>query len=132
MIFSSQLLHKDSGTLQRFKSLCISSDYAASLVDKAIKKLRHCKAEVTPQLPEQNEEEAIDLMKKLLRVNPDDRITADEAIKHDYVIKFFNPSIEDKVKKFIVQPPIDDDKQLSIDEYRQKLYEIIKSDKHHR
>ncbi len=106
----------------------MSSDYAASLVDKAIKKLRHLPPNDEPQLPEYDQD-ALDLMHKLLRVNPDDRATADEAIKHDYVVKFFNPDVEDKVRKRVVLPPLDDDTQLSIDEYRGKLYEIIRKDK---
>ena len=45
------------------------------------------------------------------------------------VQKFFNPSLEDKVVSRIVLPPLDDDIQLSVEEYRFKLYEIIQKDK---
>ena len=45
------------------------------------------------------------------------------------VQKFFNPSLEDKVVSRIVLPPLNDDIQLSVEEYRFKLYEIIQKDK---
>ena len=45
------------------------------------------------------------------------------------VQKFFNPSLEDKVVSRIVLPPLNDDIQLSVEEYRYKLYEIIQKDK---
>jgi mitogen-activated protein kinase 15 len=65
----------------------------------------------------------------LLKVIPEERITADEAIRHPYVAKFYNPSLEGNVQKRDVLPPLNDDVQLSIDQYRQKLYEIIQKDK---
>ena len=78
MIFSSQLLQKDTDTLLKFKSHCIRSDYALSLVDKAIaanKKPNHHK-DPGPDFIESDSNdtiEALDLTKKLLKVNPDDR-----------------------------------------------------------
>ena len=45
------------------------------------------------------------------------------------VEKFFNPSLENKVERRIVLPPLNDDIQLSVEEYRYKLYEIIHQDK---
>ncbi len=68
--------------------------------------------------------DAIDLMTKLLHLNPDKRITATEALEHPYVAKFHN--LADEVElDYDVVPPVDDDVQLSVDEYRQKLYEMI-------
>ena len=140
LIFSSHLIQKDTETLQKFKSHCVQSDYAGSLVDKAIsanKKLAHHKKPIPTvfaksaddEADEEDRVQAMDLMQKLLLVNPDDRLTADEAIRHDYVVKFFNPSVENQVRKRTVVPPLDDDTQLSIDEYRGKLYEIIQKQK---
>ena len=39
-------------------------------------------------------EEAIDMMKKLLKFNPSDRLTVEEALKHPYVLEFHNPDKE--------------------------------------
>ena len=134
MIFSSKLLQKDTDTLLKFKSHCIRSDYALSLVDKAIsanKKPNHHK-DPGPEFPNVDSTdtiEALDLAQKLLRVNPDDRLTAEDALKHAYVVKFFNQSVEDKCRNRNVNPPLDEDTQFTIEEYREKLYEIIHEQK---
>lgn len=128
MIFSSPLMAKDTTAqnLQKFKSVCVTSDYACGILDKAIKKLKP-QAGFSNELPD--DPEAVALMSDLLRINPDNRMTADEAIKHDYVVKFYNPAVEDQVQRRTVVPPLDDDTQLSIDEYRSKVYEIVQVDK---
>ena len=134
MIFSSKLLKKDTDTLLKFKSQCICSDYALTLVDKAInanKKPNHHK-DPGPEFPDSDSNdtiEALDLTQKLLCVNPDDRLTAEDALKHAYVVKFFNHSVEDKCRKRTVHPPLDEDTQFTIEEYREKLYEIIQAQK---
>lgn len=128
---------KDTATLKKFRSICLSSDYAASLVDKAIsaskaKQSKDAKdplSELIKGESEQESKDAKDLIEKLLKVIPEDRINADDAIRHPYVAKFYNPALEDKVTRRKVLPPLDDDIQLSIDEYRHKLYEIIQKDK---
>ena len=135
MIFRSGIV-RDAATLKKFRSVCDTSEYAASLVDKAILAHRN-KALVVAQDPmkeiakdeEEDAQAAADLVQKLLQVLPDTRITADQAIRHPFIAKFYNPTIEERVRKREVLPPLDENVQLSIEEYRQKLYEIIQSDK---
>uniref|UniRef100_A0A8C5TGE4 Protein kinase domain-containing protein n=1 Tax=Malurus cyaneus samueli TaxID=2593467 RepID=A0A8C5TGE4_9PASS len=67
---------------------------------------------------------ALDLLKKLLVFNPDKRLTAEEALKHPYVNRFHCPAREPSLD-FDVILPLGDDVQLSVAEYRNKLYEMI-------
>jgi mitogen-activated protein kinase 15 len=69
-------------------------------------------------------EDAIDLMKKLLKFNPTDRLTVEEALEHPYVSQFHNIDNEPVCKKTITIP-IDDNKKFSIKEYRLKIYTDI-------
>ncbi|CAG5132163.1 unnamed protein product [Candidula unifasciata] len=101
----------------------LKSAYGASVLDKAASAVgRHRKPfdDLLPDAPA----DGIDLMKKLLHFNPNKRITADEALRHPYVRRFHNPSGEISLN-FDVLPPLSDDVQLTVDEYRSKLYEMI-------
>ena len=69
-------------------------------------------------------EDAIDLMKKLLKFNPSDRLTVEEALEHSYVSQFHVVENEPVCKK-IITIPIDDNKKFSIKEYRLKIYTDI-------
>lgn len=69
-------------------------------------------------------EDAIDLMKKLLKFNPSDRLTVEEALDHPYVSQFHVIENEPVCKKKITIP-IDDNKKFSIKEYRLKIYTDI-------
>ena len=69
------------------------------------------------------EPEAIDLVRRLLVFNPDRRLTADESLRHPYVRRFHNPVSEMVVGHDIV-PPVSDNEQLTISEYRNRLYEV--------
>lgn len=72
----------------------------------------------------QASDDALDLFEKLIRFNPDKRITAEEALKHEYVAQFHNEEDEPICRHKIVVP-IDDNKKFSISEYRTKLYNLI-------
>ena len=76
--------------------------------------------EVIPNAPP----DGIDLLKKLLQFNPDKRLTAEQALRHPFVARFHNPD-EEPSMDYDVIPALDDDVQLSVDEYRVKLYESI-------
>ena len=67
--------------------------------------------------------DAVDLCKKLLQFNPDKRCTAEEALRHPYVSRFHNTAEEISLNYDVV-PPLSDDVQLTVDEYRAKLYEV--------
>ena len=69
-------------------------------------------------------EESLDLLQKLLAFNPKYRLTVDEALKHRYVKDFVCPE-EEIVCNSSIKIPINDNKKLSIREYREALYNDI-------
>lgn len=69
-------------------------------------------------------EESLDLLAKLLAFNPKNRLTVDEALKHRYVKDFSCPEEEILCPSWI-KIPINDNKKLSIREYREALYNDI-------
>ncbi|XP_040577683.1 mitogen-activated protein kinase 15 [Lepeophtheirus salmonis] len=113
------------GNSQLLKLKKICSSQTAQLVGKMISK--HSVSKWSSTIKEKYPE-GIDLLQKLLLVTPDDRITAPEAIKHKYVTKFYNKK-HDYHLNYDVVPPFNDNVQLSVDQYRRKLYDIIKGDK---
>lgn len=73
-------------------------------------------------------EDSMDLINNLLIFNPYKRLTAEQALKHSYVAKFHNPSDEIEMNISVI-PPLNDDVRLTVDDYRNKLYEIMST--HH-
>ncbi|XP_039567182.1 mitogen-activated protein kinase 15 [Passer montanus] len=101
--------------------LALQSEYKASVIKHMSSRQRVAFEEIFPPstpLP------ALDLLKKLLVFNPDKRLTAEEALQHPYVSRFHCPSREPSLD-FDVILPLGDDVQLSVAEYRNKLYEMI-------
>ena len=98
----------------------IKSPYGASVLHKTNVRQKRSFTDIVPSASA----DAIDLLNHLLHFNPDKRLTADLSLQHSYVSKFHNSS-DEPVLNYDVVPPLDDDVQLSIDEYRQKLYEMI-------
>eukprot|EP00999_Lentomonas_sp_LEN2_P002669 NODE_544_length_1379_cov_163.642173_g509_i0.p1 GENE.NODE_544_length_1379_cov_163.642173_g509_i0~~NODE_544_length_1379_cov_163.642173_g509_i0.p1 ORF type:complete len:377 (-),score=62.20 NODE_544_length_1379_cov_163.642173_g509_i0:122-1252(-) len=77
--------------------------------------------------------DALDLMKQLLKFNPNSRATADEALRHPYVQMFHNPAEEIVCEKPILIA-FDDFTRLTVAEYRDRLYAEInkrKKDRKH-
>lgn len=72
--------------------------------------------------------EAVDLLEKLLVLNPHKRLTAQQALEHPYVRAFHKPEREPALDHDVV-PTLSDAIQLSVDEYRSKLYEVIAQQK---
>ena len=97
----------------------IRSAYSSSLLDKTAIRTRREFKDLLPDAPP----DALDLLKNLLQFNPDKRLSAEEALLHPYIAKFHNPS-EEIMLTYDVIPPVDDDIQLSVAEYRTKLYEV--------
>uniref|UniRef100_A0A1A7Y1V9 Mitogen-activated protein kinase 15 n=2 Tax=Iconisemion striatum TaxID=60296 RepID=A0A1A7Y1V9_9TELE len=101
--------------------LAIRSEYGSSVIQRMLLK---------PQVPLEDllqlsvPPDAIDLLKRLLVFNPDKRLTAEQALQHPYVARFHNPAKEPALNYDVVLP-VDDDVQLSVGQYRNKLYEMI-------
>lgn len=72
---------------------------------------------IIPNMPD----DALDLMEKLMTINPNKRLTVQEALEHPYLSQFHNDANEPVCKKKI-EIPIDDNKKFSIREYRMKIY----------
>lgn len=68
--------------------------------------------------------DAKDLLKKLLALNPKQRITADAALEHSYVAQFHMPNVE-RTAAHHVHVPIDDCEKKSTAAYRNMLYEEV-------
>ncbi|NWS35817.1 MK15 kinase, partial [Polioptila caerulea] len=101
--------------------LALQSEYKASVINHMSSRQRVAFEDIFPSstpLP------ALDLLKKLLVFNPDKRLTAEEALQHPYVSRFHCPSREPSLDSDVILP-LGDDVQLSVTEYRNKLYEMI-------
>lgn len=68
--------------------------------------------------------DALDLLTKLLRFNPEKRLSAEEALRHPYLTQFHNPE-EEPVCAHAIRICMDDDTRFSISAYRKNLYKII-------
>jgi len=67
--------------------------------------------------------EAVDIVMRMLDFNPKTRITIEECLKHPYMKNFTQgnePSAPGKL-----QIPIDDDIKFSVNDYRDKLYTLV-------
>jgi len=103
---------------------CIGSQYAQTVIERA---QRRPKLNLADVMPKGTPQDGIDLIKQLLVFNPEKRPSAEACLKHPYVIRF-NSKKENKDLNlgYNVVPPVNDDVQLTVDEYRQRLYKMIK------
>eukprot|EP01135_Chromosphaera_perkinsii_P011098 Nk52_evm7s2340 gene=Nk52_evmTU7s2340 len=99
----------------------IQSPFAKSMLDRIPFRKKRGLEEMFPSATR----EALDLLKKLLVINPDKRITTDEALKHPFLSKFYNAADMIDEVSYDVSIPLDDNVQLSLADYRQKLYDDI-------
>ncbi|XP_023707678.1 extracellular signal-regulated kinase 2 isoform X3 [Cryptotermes secundus] len=98
----------------------VSSSYGSSLLQKGPVVRQRSLKYILRNAPL----DGIDLVSKLLVFNPHKRLTAAQALQHDYVRRFHCEASEPILGHTVV-PPVRDDVQLSVDEYRSKLYELM-------
>ncbi|CAF3650776.1 unnamed protein product [Adineta steineri] len=99
----------------------ISSQYGPSVLERASSGPKKPFDNLIPNITD----ESLDLLRRLLQFNPDKRMSAEEGLRHSFVASFQNPK-EEIVKGYDVVPQLSDDIQLTVDEYRKKLYEFIR------
>ena len=98
----------------------IHSHYGPSVIERASSGQRKSLEDLVPNITK----ESTDLLRRLLQFNPNKRITAEEALAHPYVSNFHNLK-EEISKGYDVVPQLNDNVRLTIDEYRNKLYQFI-------
>ncbi|XP_011871841.1 PREDICTED: extracellular signal-regulated kinase 2 isoform X2 [Vollenhovia emeryi] len=105
--------------------ISISAGYGTNLLEKMPNRPRRALKELLPEVSEK----ALDLISNLIVFNPTQRFTAVEALEHPYVVDFHKRGNEPERGSSVV-PLLSDDVQLSVDEYRNKLYAMM--DEKHR
>mmetsp|Transcript_88936 Transcript_88936/g.176939 ORF Transcript_88936/g.176939 Transcript_88936/m.176939 type:complete len:464 (+) Transcript_88936:95-1486(+) len=77
-------------------------------------------------------QEALDLLRICMQFNPNKRPSAKEALRHPYVVQFHNPEDEFDCDR-VIRIPIDDNTKLTVQDYRERLYnEVLKKKKEQR
>lgn len=71
---------------------------------------------------------ALDLLRKLLTFNPNQRLTAEQALKHKY-LEQFSGTEEENICVRPISIDMDDNKRFSIKEYREAIYSDIAKNK---
>ncbi|CAP38066.2 Protein CBG21144 [Caenorhabditis briggsae] len=102
----------------------IGSHYAASVLEKMPQRPR----KPLDLIITQSQTAAIDMVQRLLVFAPQKRLTVEQCLVHPYVVQFHNPS-EEPTLHYEVYPPLPDHVQLGIDDYRDRLYEMIDEQK---
>jgi len=76
--------------------------------------------------------EALDLLRLCMQFNPSKRISGGDALRHPYVVQFHNPEDEFDCDR-VIRIPIDDNTKLTVQDYRERLYnEVLKKKKEQR
>lgn len=106
----------------------IPSDYAQSMLDS----IPHDKLkDLKSMFPKDMDPEALDFITRLLQFMPENRLTAEEALKHPYLKKFYKTS-EEPTCDHIIKLYFNDNTKYSVQQYREKLYQEIEKKKEKR
>ncbi|XP_053980414.1 mitogen-activated protein kinase 15-like isoform X2 [Hylaeus volcanicus] len=100
--------------------ISVSAGYGTNLLEKTPSGPRRSLKDILPGVSK----EALGLISNLILFNPNHRLTAVEALEHPYVADFHQRSNEPERGSSVV-PLLSDDVQLSVDEYRNKLYSMM-------
>ncbi|XP_026483282.2 mitogen-activated protein kinase 15 [Vanessa tameamea] len=100
----------------------VCSGYGSSLI-KELASANSRNASLTAQLS-CAPKDASELVQQLLVFNPAKRLSAERALHHEYVSKFHREK-DELILPSDVLLPLRDDKQMSVDDYRNKLYSIM-------
>ncbi|XP_032594321.1 extracellular signal-regulated kinase 7 isoform X2 [Drosophila grimshawi] len=90
------------------------------LSKKIVRDCRHSLDELIPYCCD----DAMSLIKSLLVLDPDGRLTAKESIAHPYVLRFRSSSATLELRTE-VKPTLNDDIRYCVNDYRTRLYEMI-------
>ncbi|XP_035725736.1 mitogen-activated protein kinase 15-like isoform X3 [Vespa mandarinia] len=105
--------------------ISVSAGYGTNLLEKSPTGPKRSLKDLLPDASK----EALDLICHLIVFNPTHRLTAVEALEHTYVASFHRRGNEPSRSTSVV-PLLRDDVQLSVEEYRNKLYAMM--DEKHR
>ncbi|XP_043489876.1 mitogen-activated protein kinase 15 [Polistes fuscatus] len=105
--------------------ISVSAGYGTNLLEKSPVGPKRSLKDLLPEASK----EALDLICNLIMFNPMHRLTAVEALEHPYVASFHRRGNEPSRTTSVV-PLLRDDVQLSVEEYRNKLYAMM--DEKHR
>ena len=104
--------------------LAIESENAASIIQNITLKPRRAFGSFFKE----SSPETLDFLQRCLEFNPARRISIEEALNHPFVAQFRDPQKEISLSKPL-KVPIDDNKKLSVKDYREALYDDIVSQK---
>ncbi|EUB60728.1 Putative serine/threonine-protein kinase [Echinococcus granulosus] len=113
-IFIGKALFPGTSTLNQLEKIM-------SIGPKPSREGRRRLEDVVTPVPEPS---ALEMVRGLLQLNPNKRLTAAQALEHHYVSQFRDPESE-FVMDHVVVPPLNDSKKLGISEYRSRLYDMI-------
>ncbi|WKY02942.1 hypothetical protein Q1695_016329 [Nippostrongylus brasiliensis] len=104
----------------------IGSHYAMSVLEKMPQRPR----KTLDSMINTSNPHALDLIHRLLIFAPHRRLTVEQCLVHPYVVQFHNPA-DEPILPYDVNLPLPDHIQLSIDDYRNKLYDMMNQKKTH-
>ena len=102
----------------------VNSQYAETMLESLTRVVPKTFQELCPKASP----EAIDLMRKLMKFNPSERFSAEDALAHPYVAAFHNPK-EEPAAPAPITISLPDDTRYTVAEYRDRLYQDIQNSK---